>query len=152
MLANEQVVQGVCERCDTPVTTRRLGQWFLRITEYADRLLANLEKLPGWPERVRLCRKTGSGVRRGGDPLSHQGLGSELAVFTTRPDTLFGVTYMVIAPEHEIGRPIDRRTAQDEDEIRAFIERVKRQDEIDTNIGGAGERRVSLRGRTPSTP
>jgi len=130
VLANEQVVQGRCERCDTPVGKKSLSQWFFRITDYADRLLANLEKLPGWPERVKTMQFNWIGRSEGAEirfPI--KGSDKSLAVFTTRPDTLFGVTYMVMAPEHEwveeliAGKP-------GEAEIRAFIERVTRQDEI----------------------
>lgn len=131
VLANEQVVQGACERCGTPVTTKELVQWFLRITDYADRLLANLEKLPGWPERVKTMQANWIGKSFGVEiQFPIKGTDKSLAVFTTRPDTLFGVTYMVMAPEHpwvdELvqGKP-------NEEEIRAFVERVKRKGEIE---------------------
>ena len=130
VLANEQVVGGLCERCDTPVTKKSLAQWFFRITSYADRLLGNLDKLQGWPERVKTMQHNWIGRSEGAEILFPiKGTDRSLAVFTTRPDTLFGATYMVMAPEHEwvedliAGRP-------NEAEIRAFVERVTRQDEI----------------------
>jgi len=115
VLANEQVVGGVsCERCSTEVEKKELEQWFFKITEYADRLLLDLEKLPHWPERVKIMQENWIGKSHGveiefglekkikgsaGDifPKPHP---SNLIVYTTRPDTLFGVTYIVIAPEH----------------------------------------------------
>ena len=131
VLANEQVVQGGCERCGTPVITKELVQWFLRITEYADRLLSNLDELKGWPERVKTMQANWIGRSFGAEirfPI--KGTDRELAVFTTRPDTIFGVTYMVMAPEHPW---VDELIAgsPNEAEIRAFIERVGRQDEIE---------------------
>jgi len=130
VLANEQVVQGLCERCDTAVEKRSLSQWFFRITDYADRLLENLDKLTGWPDRVKMMQANWIGRSEGAEILFPiKGTDRSLAVFTTRPDTLFGATYMVMAPEHEwvdeiiAGRP-------NEAEIRAFIDRVTRQDEI----------------------
>lgn len=130
VLANEQVVAGECERCGTAVTTKELEQWFFRITEYAERLLANLDKLDGWPERVKTMQRNWIGKSEGVEirfPLA--GRDGHLTVFTTRPDTLYGATYMVVAPEHPLvpelieGKP-------HADEVRAFIERVKTQDEI----------------------
>ncbi len=130
VLANEQVVQGACERCDTTVTKKALAQWFFRITEYADRLLDNLEKLPGWPERVKTMQRNWIGRSEGAQirfPI--KGSQRSLAVFTTRPDTIFGVTYMVMAPEHDW---VDELItgAPNEAEIRSFIDRVASQDEI----------------------
>src|SRR5690606_449102 len=131
VLANEQVVQGGCERCGTPVTTKELVQWFLRITEYADRLLNNLERLKGWPERVKTMQRNWIGRSEGVEirfPI--KGTDRELAVFTTRPDTVFGVTYMVMAPEHPWvpGLIADHPNKA---EIEAFIERVRRKGEIE---------------------
>lgn len=130
VLANEQVVQGRCERCDTEVTTRELEQWFFRITDYADRLLEDLDRLEGWPEKVKTMQRNWIGKSYGVEihfPL--QGRDGHLAVFTTRPDTIFGATYMVVAPEHPL---VDTLIADapGKDEIRRFIEDVKKQDEI----------------------
>lgn len=129
VLANEQVIQGLCERCDSEVETRELEQWFFRITEYADRLLEDLEKLDGWPDKVKTMQRNWIGKSYGVEirfPL--HGRDGELAVFTTRPDTIFGATYMVIAPEHPL---LDSLIAGSPDEgaIRRFIEDVQKQDE-----------------------
>jgi len=130
VLANEQVVQGECERCGTEVTKRELVQWFLRITDYAERLLRNLEVLKGWPERVKTMQANWIGRSEGVEirfPI--KGTDKELAVFTTRPDTVYGVTYMVMAPEHPWVEELIAGSPQ-EAEIRGFIERVKRLSEI----------------------
>jgi len=103
VLANEQVISGECERCGTPVGQKRLSQWFFRITDYADRLLENLEWID-WSETTRLAQRNWIGRSEGarirfplaGDP------GREIEVFTTRSDTLFGATFMVLAPEHPL--------------------------------------------------
>ena len=101
VLANEQVVDGVCERCSTPVGKKDLSQWYLKITDYADRLLTDLDKLEGWPNKVKVMQKNWIGKSIGGEvDFEIEGFEKELKIFTTRPDTLFGVTYMVLAPEH----------------------------------------------------
>ncbi len=101
VLANEQVVDGACERCATPVGKKELDQWYLKITDYADRLLADLDKLPGWPNKVKIMQKNWIGKSVGADVnFKIDGFDKELRIFTTRPDTLYGVTYMVLAPEH----------------------------------------------------
>lgn len=101
VLANEQVVDGCCERCHTPVTKKRLSQWYLKITDYADRLLKDLDKMPGWPEKVKLMQKNWIGRSTGAEvTFEIENFEKKLQIYTTRPDTLFGVTYMVLAPEH----------------------------------------------------
>ncbi len=101
-LANEEVVDGGCERCGTPVTKKNMNQWMLKITAYADRLLEDLDKLE-WPEKVRkmqanwIGRSVGARIR-----FAVPALGEQIEVFTTRPDTLYGATYMVLAPEHPL--------------------------------------------------
>lgn len=103
VLANEQVVSGECWRCSSEVTPRELEQWFLKITDYAQRLLDDLKLLEGWPQRVRTMQENWIGRSEGTDIVfTVQETGDELTVFTTRPDTLFGVTYMVLAPEHPL--------------------------------------------------
>ena len=101
VLANEQVVDGCCERCHTPVTKKDLSQWYLRITDYADRLLDNLDNLPGWPNKVKVMQRNWIG-RSVGAEIEFKIVDSEksLKVFTTRADTLFGATFMVMSPEH----------------------------------------------------
>jgi len=108
VLANEEVVTGRCWRCDSEVTTRKLEQWFFRITDYAERLLKDIDRLTGWPENVKIMQKNWIGKSEGTEikfPLFNSELrtpNSELRVFTTRPDTIYGVTFMVIAPEHPL--------------------------------------------------
>ncbi|RCV50174.1 leucine--tRNA ligase [Marinitenerispora sediminis] len=101
VLANEQVVQGRCERCGTEVVRRSLNQWYFRITEYADRLLDDMERLEGkWPERVLLMQRNWIGRSRGADVRFHiEGRDEPVTVFTTRPDTLFGATFFVVAAD-----------------------------------------------------
>ncbi len=101
VLANEQVVDGRCERCGALVEQRELSQWFLKITEYADRLDAGLDTLDHWPEKVKLMQRNWIGKSLGADvDFAVPSLGHPLRVFTTRPDTIFGATFMVVAPEH----------------------------------------------------
>ena len=101
VLANEQVVEGRCERCGALVEQRELAQWFLKITAYADRLDAGLDKLDHWPERVKLMQRNWIGRSLGADvEFPVPVLGHPIRVFTTRPDTIYGATFMVLAPEH----------------------------------------------------
>ncbi len=104
VLANEQVVDGLCWRCDTQVIRKNLSQWFFKITDYAEHLLNNLEKLNGWPERVKLMQKNWIGQSTGAEIAFTVAGQPELniPIYTTRPDTIFGVTYMVLAPEHPL--------------------------------------------------
>jgi len=133
VLANEQVVEGCCERCKSQVVKKNLSQWYLKITDYADRLLDNLdsEDMAGWPERVKLMQKNWIG-RSYGTEVDFEIAGSELPfrVFTTRPDTIFGTSFMVIAPEHPYVESLISGSAY-EDVCRAYIEDAKKQSEID---------------------
>jgi leucyl-tRNA synthetase len=101
VLANEQVIDGRCERCGTEVEARTLDQWFFKITDYADRLLDDLEHVQ-WPERVVTMQRNWIGRSHGAEVLFTLDDGTELPVFTTRPDTLFGATFFVLAPEHPL--------------------------------------------------
>ena len=102
VLANEQVVDGACERCGTPVTQRELSQWFFKTTAYAQALLDDLEELDAWPERVRTMQRNWIG-RSEGVTIRFAGQGGGgIECFTTRIDTLGGVTYVVLAPEHPL--------------------------------------------------
>ena len=101
-LANEEVVNGVCERCGSPVTKKNLRQWMLKITAYADRLLGNLDKLD-WPEKVKKMQADWIGKSHGAEiDFPVDGSDKKIKVYTTRPDTLYGATFMVLAPEHEL--------------------------------------------------
>ena len=103
VLANEQVIDGRCERCGFEVESRNLEQWFFRITAYADRLLEEMELLESWPERVLTMQRNWIGRSEGAEVIFHiEELDIDLPVFTTRPDTLFGATFFVLAPEHPL--------------------------------------------------
>ena len=131
VLANEQVINGQCERCQTPVIRRDLEQWFFRITRYADELMQH-EGID-WPERIKVMQRNWVGRSTGTEisfKLEHPGVEQEeIRVFTTRPDTTFGVTFMVLAPEHPLVLPLtspERRR-----EVEAYIEKSRRQTEIE---------------------
>ncbi len=99
VLANEQVVAGLCERCDTPVTKKKLNQWYLKITDYADRLLDDMKSLEGaWPEKVLMMQRNWIGRSQGAEvTFAIEGRAEPITVYTTRPDTLYGATFMVVA-------------------------------------------------------
>ena len=132
VLANEQVEGGDCWRCGSEVEARELEQWFLRITDYAERLLGDLSLLEGWPERVKVMQQNWIGRSEGAEIVFRlqEFPGEEIRTFTTRPDTLFGVTYMVLAPEHPLAPRLVAGTAR-EREVLDFIARMKRQSEIE---------------------
>ncbi|HEY3414690.1 MAG TPA: leucine--tRNA ligase [Armatimonadota bacterium] len=133
VLANEQVLNGCCERCGTPVVKRELSQWFFRITDYADRLLENHAQLD-WPQAVIEMQKNWIGRSTGAlidFDLEAPFAGESLSVFTTRPDTLFGVTYMVLAPEHPLVARVKEAFPAEAERIGAFVEKVGRESEID---------------------
>jgi len=120
VLANEQVIDGRCERCGHEVEVRQLEQWFLRITDYADRLLDDLSEIR-WPEHVKAMQRNWIGRSEGAEVAFRcESLGVEYPVFTTRPDTLFGATFFVLAPEHPDVERIAARTGQ-EDAVRAYV-------------------------------
>ena len=131
VLANEQVVDGCCERCHTPVTKKHLSQWYLKITDYADRLLANLDDLPGWPDKVKSMQRNWIGRSEGAEvTFTIDGSGKDLVVFTTRPDTLFGVTYMVLAPEHPYVKELTAGTEY-ETAINAYVDACAHKSELE---------------------
>ena len=134
VLANEQVVDGKCERCGTEVTKKNLSQWYMAITKYADRLLDNLddpEKMPGWPEKVKIMQKNWIGRSYGTEvDFALKGGDLKMTVFTTRVDTIYGVTFMVISPEHPY---VDEliRGQKEEAACREYIEQAKKQSDIE---------------------
>ncbi|ABP67404.1 leucyl-tRNA synthetase [Caldicellulosiruptor saccharolyticus DSM 8903] len=131
VLANEQVVNGRCERCKSLVGKKDLEQWFFRITKYAERLLRDIDKLDGWPEKVKIMQKNWIGRSEGAEiEFEIDGLGKRIKVFTTRPDTLFGVTYLVLAPEHPLTKEIIAGKPQ-EKECLEFIEKMQYLNEIE---------------------
>lgn len=131
VLANEQVVDGCCERCHTPVTKKRLSQWYLKITDYADRLLKDLDKMLGWPEKVKLMQKNWIGRSTGAEvTFEIENFSKKLQIYTTRPDTLFGVTYMVLAPEHPFVPELTNGTEY-EAAVKAYQEECQHKSEIE---------------------
>jgi leucyl-tRNA synthetase len=128
-LANEEVADGKCDRCGTAVTRKDLKQWMLKITAYADRLLEGLDKLD-WPESIKLQQKNWIGKSIGAEvDFKVDGFKETLRVFTTRPDTLFGATYMVLAPEHPLVLEI---TADDRtDEVTEYIEKARQKSDLE---------------------
>ncbi len=139
VLANEQVVDGQCERCDSVVEQKDLEQWFFRITAYADRLLKDIDRLENWPERVKTMQKNWIGKSEGAEvDFKVEGNDASITVFTTRPDTLFGATYMVLAPEHPLVLTLVKGTPK-ETEVAAFVDKVKKQSSLD-RIGETAEK------------
>ena len=132
VLANEQVLNGRCERCDTPITRRDLEQWFLRITDYADQLL-DFSGLVDWPEKILTMQRNWIGRSEGvqiGFDISQLGLDErEISTFTTRIDTIFGVTFMVLAPEHPLVEGLT--TPERRAEVAAYVAQTRRQTEIE---------------------
>ena len=119
-LANEEVVNGGCERCGTPVEQKNIRQWVLRITAYADRLLEDLEGLD-WPEKIKEMQKNWIG-RSEGSEITFKIGDEEVKVFTTRPDTLFGCTYLVLAPEHEL---VSRLKVSNKEALEEYLNKTK---------------------------
>ncbi|MCL1976436.1 MAG: leucine--tRNA ligase [Firmicutes bacterium] len=123
VLANEQVIEGHCERCHTQVEKKYLEQWFLKITAYAQRLLDDLSKLPGWPDKVKIMQENWIGRSEGAHIEFSTEAGDALPVFTTRHDTVYGVTYMVLAPEHPLVAKLTHGT-EFEETVRIFVDKV----------------------------
>lgn len=130
VLANEQVIEGKCERCDTQVTQKDLEQWFFKITDYAERLLNDLDKLKNWPQRVKIMQTNWIGRSQGVNidfPVCDSNI--VFTCFTTRVDTIFGSTYMVLAAEHpQISNLI--QNSKDKDKIFKFVEEVRNESKI----------------------
>ena len=131
VLANEQVVEGNCERCGTTVGKKELSQWYFKITDYADRLLDNLEILEGWPNKVKIMQKNWIGKSTGAE-VDFDIVDSEekLKIFTTRPDTLYGVTYMVLSPEHPFVKMLTEGTEYEKDTL-DYVERCQHMSDIE---------------------
>ena len=164
VLANEQVVEGCCERCGTEVVQKEIDQWLLKITDYAEKLLNDLEKLD-WPEKTKTMQKNWIGRSEGAvidfriqdsppeaDPPLAEGF--KIQVFTTRADTLFGATYLVLAPEHPLVASLLERKAKSEkrkaieniEEVREYIEKAKRKTELDRLSEDKDKTGVELKG------
>ncbi|GIM48353.1 leucine--tRNA ligase [Collibacillus ludicampi] len=137
VLANEQVEDGACWRCGTEVVKRDLEQWFLRITDYADRLLKDLDKLTGWPEKVITMQRNWIGKSEGAEvQFAIEGSDDSITVFTTRPDTLYGVTYLVLAPEHQLVKLLVEGT-EEEEEVTRFVEEIRKTSDIERTAADA---------------
>ena len=131
VLANEQVIDGKCWRCDHEVHKKDLSQWFLKITDYADVLLKDLDKLKGWPERVKTMQDNWIGRSEGLEfNLEAPELGTSIAAYTTRPDTVYGITFLALAAEHPLVDKICENNPKAE-EIQAFVKRTRNQSEIE---------------------
>ena len=132
VLANEQVVAGLCERCDSAVTKKKLNQWYLKITDYADRLLDDMDQLEGaWPEKVLLMQRNWIGRSTGAQvDFKVDGLDQQITVYTTRPDTLYGATFMVVAADSELAAKLVAQTPV-ETEFKKYLESVKAVSDID---------------------
>ncbi|MBU4186496.1 MAG: leucine--tRNA ligase [Proteobacteria bacterium] len=156
VLANEQVVDGGCERCSTEVDLRSLEQWFFKITDYAQKLLDDLSLLKDWPERVRLMQKNWIGKSQGveidfklADDVQGEAL-NILRCFTTRVDTIFGATYMVLAAEHPLIEELLKESGKDK-EIKKFIAEVKKESVID-RVSATAEKKGIFTGRYVINP
>ncbi len=142
VLANEQVVDGKCWRCDSPVVKKDLAQWFFKITDYADRLLKDLSLLKGWPERVKTMQENWIGKSAGLEfSMEIPELGESVAVYTTRPDTAFGITFLALAAEHPLVEKICAKSDK-ADEIKAFCEKVRQTSDIERTAGDADKEGV----------
>lgn len=131
VLANEQVVDGKCWRCDSEVHKKSLSQWFLKITNYADELLKDLELLKGWPERVKTMQDNWIGRSEGLEfAFDFPAIGEKIPVYTTRPDTAFGVTFLALAAEHPLVEKICTNNPKAA-EIKAFCEKARNQSEME---------------------
>ena len=132
VLANEQVVAGLCERCDSAVTKKKLNQWYLKITDYADRLLDDMDQLEGaWPEKVLLMQRNWIGRSTGAQvEFAVEGMDQKITVYTTRPDTLYGATFMVVAADSELAAKLVAAQPV-EAEFKKYVETVKAASDID---------------------
>lgn len=139
VLADEQVIDGRCERCGTPVVQRELEQWFFKITQYAQRLLDHLDQLD-WSEVVKAAQRNWIGRSEGltFDLMVSGGNAEKITVFTTRPDTIFGMTYVVLAPEHPL---VDKLTTEEQKpKVAAYRETTRRKSELERLAAGAKEK------------
>ncbi len=163
-LANEEVIDGKCERCGTPVEKKELRQWYLKITDYAEKLLEGLKHLPEWPEAVKIQQENWIGKSEGAeidfyldfkknpDDNKRRGPNGEkahLKIFTTRPDTIFGATYLVLAPEHlwvTLATDNEHNVLENKEEVKKYIRQVKNKSEIERTSEGKEKTGVELKG------
>ena len=151
VLANEQVVDGCCERCGSVVGKKNLSQWYFKITDYADRLLKNLDTLDGWPNKVKIMQKNWIGKSTGAEvQFKVKDLDKVFTVFTTRVDTIFGTTFMVIAPEHPEVEGLIAGTEY-EKAVRDYIEEASHKNDIERS-STVGEKTGVFTGRYAINP
>lgn len=130
VLANEQVIDGACWRCESPVEKKELEQWFLKITAYAEELLKECDNLKGWPEKVLTMQRNWIGRSEGVEvDFPIEGMNDSLRIFTTRPDTIFGVTFMCISPEH----PLAERLCEDKEALKRIM-KLQREPEVKEGV------------------
>ena len=131
VLANEQVINNKCWRCDTDVLQKDLSQWFIKITDYAEELLTEIDNLKGWPESVKIMQKNWIGKSNGTElKLPLKDLEGEIEVFTTRADTVFGMTYVCLAPEHPLIKTLVKNNPKAND-IEIFVQKTRNESKID---------------------
>jgi leucyl-tRNA synthetase len=136
VLANEQVEQGRCWKCESVVEEKELEQWFFRITAYAERLLKDLDKLQGWPENVKTLQRNWIGKSEGVEiDFTIEGTNQKISVFTTRPDTIYGVTFMAIAPESKLIKSL-KMDSEHRKAVEEYIKIVNQRSEIDRSAVG----------------
>ena len=145
-LANEEVVNGACERCGTTVEKKELRQWYLKITEYAEKLLEGLKNLPEWPEAVRLQQENWIGKSEGCEiDFAVKDHDPKIKVFTTRVDTIFGATYLVLAPEHELVQKL-KSSIENFDDVEKYIEQSALKEEMERTADNKEKTGVELKG------
>src|SRR2546430_6196299 len=149
VLANEQVIDGRCERCDTPVEQRFLDQWFFRITNYAERLLQTLDNLD-WSSSTVLLQKNWIGRSEGAELIFETPSGKKITVFTTRPDTVFGATYLVLAPEHPLVE--DLTAVEQRSAVKTYQREVQSKDVVSRRVGEKTKTGVFTGSYAPNPP
>src|SRR5699024_9257713 len=151
VLANEQVVQGECERCNSIVDKKELEQWYFKTTEFSEELLQDLDKLDEWPEKVKLMQKNWIGKSYGANvTFKVDDMDKEITVYTTRPDTIYGSTFMVLAPESKIARELVQGTEYEEvlDEFLKSLHAITEVERESTEL----EKEGRFIGRTVTNP
>ncbi len=150
-LANEDLEDGKCERCGSVIERKPMRQWVLKITDYAERLLADLELLPQWQEHIKESQRNWIGKSEGAEIDFVLSSGEKARVFTTRPDTLFGATYLVLAPEHPLVDSL-KKICSNTREIEAYIAQAKKRSEIERTAEGKEKTGITLEGVTATNP
>ncbi len=153
-LANEEVIDGECERCDSSVEKKDIRQWVLKITEYADRLLDDLEDLD-WPEPIKEMQRNWIGKSKGAKiDFEVKGTDDKIEVFTTRPDTVFGATFMVLAPEHDLTQKVisGDLDVKNESEVKKYVEKARKKSDLERTELNKEKTGVEIKGLTALNP